>query len=221
MASSHSHGATDHAGFWQVSGQGHPKAMLDDHLSNITAAVQDGPLTHQVPGDGYWETTFNTGALLADTVEGARDTLVKAVTFGIRHRHKVVPCRVEGEYPLLLYHLLDLLKRYVLEEGDDLLVESLEVSWHQLGPVEFAVFPGEGTPEYALALKERMVSPGRFVVGLGNDSIGYILDPESIAKDTTGQLASYELKMGLGAPGGPCAWEAMESLGWFHGNWKE
>lgn len=321
VASSHSHGATDHAGFWQVSGQGPPKPMLDEHLSSITtavvaasndlkdvdlhygetllvghtgrdkgcsdvidntvailqarttggdtlatlvnyakhtnlvpeentlatadfvhgfrdemraqtgapalflngfiAAVQDGPLTDEVPGKDYWETTYNTGALLADTVKEALSTLVRADTFDIGHRFKVVQCRVEGEYPLLLYNLLDLLKRHVIVEGDDLFVEALEVSWHRVGPVEFAVFPGEGTPEYALALKDRMASPGRFVVGLGNDSMGYILDPESIAKDTTGQLAGYELKMGLGPPAGPCAWDAMESLGWFNGQWMD
>lgn len=321
LASSHSHAATDHAGFWQESGQGSPRQMLDEHLATITeavveayrnlveadlyfgetvleghtgrdkgcseviddtvaivqarhkggktlativnyakhtnlvpesntlasadfvhgfrkemrdrtgapalflngfiAAVQDGPLSGSVPGKDFWDRTYQVGSILADTVGGVLDSLQRADTFSIEHRTAVVSCLVKGEYALLLYNLFDLLKRYVLRVDDDLFVESLEVSWHRMGPMEFAVFPGEGTPEYALALKERMVSPGRFAVGLGNDSIGYIVDPESIAKDTTGQLEGYELKMGLGPPAGPCAWEAIQSLGWFDGAWRE
>ncbi len=66
-----------------------------------------------------------------------------------------------------------------------------------------------------------MVSPWRFTVGLANDEIGDILEPQSVANDTTGRLAGYELQMGLGPLAGPTTWAAMEGLGWFDGAWRD
>ena len=87
----------------------------------------------------------------------------------------------------------------------------------QVGPAEFVVFPGEPSPEYGLMAKERMVGAVRFAVGLGNDAIGYMVEPGSMASDTSGRLAGYENMMGLGSESGPRAWAALEGLGWFDG----
>ena len=50
-----------------------------------------------------------------------------------------------------------------------------------------------------------------FTVGLGNDSIGYIVEPEGADLDPSGRLRRYELNMGL-APAGPCVWAGYQSL---------
>ena len=51
-----------------------------------------------------------------------------------------------------------------------------------------------------------------FTVGLGNDSIGYIVEPESADLDPSGRLRRYEINMGLGAPAGPCIWAGYQSV---------
>ena len=66
-----------------------------------------------------------------------------------------------------------------------------------------------------------MVSPWRFAVGLGNDGLGYLVEPQSVENDTTGRLAGYEVKMGLGPLAGPATWAAMAGLGWFDGAWRD
>jgi hypothetical protein len=64
---------------------------------------------------------------------------------------------------------------------------------------------------------ELVIRAQTFVVAQANDAMGYFIDPESAAKDTTGQLEGYELQMGLGPPGGPCMWDAHREMGWFDG----
>jgi hypothetical protein len=116
---------------------------------------------------------------------------------------------------------LDMPKRDVtLTDDGGAVVNEIPISWHKLGPAEFVIFPGEASPEYGVLAKERMVSPWKFAVALGNDAIGYMVEPQSLANDTTGQLAGYELKMGLGTLAGPKAWDALADLGWFDGGWK-
>ena len=112
-------------------------------------------------------------------------------------------------------------------------IEIIEVSWHKLGPAEFAAFPGEATPWLGLSAKSHMVSANKFALGLANDSLGYIIDADSLANDpgykpatadteeVPGQLRGYEVGMGMGEPGGPCIWEATQKLGWFDGKFKD
>jgi len=187
------------------------------YLNGFIAAVQRGPKMSEVPGDDIFAVTYNMGKILAEAVAAILPDLTAATHHDIRHRSTTFRCAVEGDYATTLYELLHMLRRYVTEEGEQVFVDVIEASWHQLGPVEFAVFPGEGTPETSLELRARMASPGQFVVGLGNDSLGYIVDPVSLANDPTGQLMEYEVQMGLGLPAYDCVWGAMASLGWFDG----
>ncbi|MBW1871410.1 MAG: hypothetical protein JRJ19_05060 [Deltaproteobacteria bacterium] len=164
-------------------------------------------------GDGVWDPAMNMGVLLAEAVIEA--TFSQAKDFDISHQWKLFSCVAEGAYVILAYRDFDVMKRYLDDDGTTVTVEQIEVSWHKLGPAEFAVMPGEPTAEISFAFKERMNSPYKFMVGLGNDSIGYLIDQASIDKDQSGQLSSYELEMGLGRPGGQAAWDAMASLSWF------
>ncbi|RJO63784.1 MAG: hypothetical protein C4523_19445 [Myxococcales bacterium] len=191
------------------------------YLQGFVAAVHDGPKMSEIEGADDFERAYETGRVVAEAAGSILDDLTKGETYAIRHQWGHYESPGDGEYLVTVYGLFEMPKRAITTDGTGRFwVKTLEVSWHLLGPAEFAVFPGEGTPEYSLALKERMVSPAHFVVGLGNDCIGYLIDPESAAADTSGQLAGYELKMGLGPEGGPRTWTAMESLGWFDGGWR-
>ena len=166
-------------------------------------------------GDGAWDPAMNLGVLLAEATLEA--SFSQAQEFDISHQWKLFSCVAEGAYVVLAYRDFDVMKRYVDDDGTTVTVEQIEASWHKLGPAEFAVAPGEPTAEISFAFKERMISPYKFMVGLGNDTIGYLIDQASIDKDQSGQLAGYELEMGLGRPGGPAFLDAMASLSWFGG----
>ena len=183
-------------------------------LQGSIAAVHDGDL--EIPGDG-WDRTYNMGKFLADEVVATLPELIKGDVFDIRHRWTVVSCPIEGELVILAYEVFDIPKRRFHTQGDSYVLDYLEMSWHALGPAEFACVPGEPTPEYGFMLRERMTLAQTFVIAQANDAMGYFIDPESAAKDTTGQLEGYELQMGLGLPGGPCMWDAHQELGWFDG----
>ncbi len=77
-----------------------------------------------------------------------------------------------------------------------------------LGPVTWITIPGEILPRPALDLKQLM--PGAFpmVVALGNDEIGYILDPADFTRD----LYKYEASMSVGPETWPRLFAAAKEL---------
>ncbi len=186
------------------------------YMQGFIAAVHGGPEQRTLPRD-EWEKTYAMGKVISDVALEALDDAKKVEEYAIENLEAVYSCGAKAGYLFDMYQLLSMPKRNASMEGDEVVVHEIPVSWHRIGTVEFAVFPGEGTPEYSLALREKMTGEFGFVVGLGNDCIGYILDPESVAADPSGQLEGYEMLMGLGERSGLCAWEAMESLGWFDG----
>ena len=180
------------------------------YIQGAIAAVHD--VDGAVPGSG-WDQVYAMGKILADSVLSAESGLEPTADTSIEHRHEMFTSACEGDYMTTMYELLDMPKRYVEEQGDAVIVSQLEVSWHRLGPAGFIAWPGEPTPEYGLALKARMSTTRNFMVGLANDSIGYLIDEASVAKDSSGQLEEYELQMGCGRPIGPAAWAATEAMG--------
>jgi hypothetical protein len=127
---------------------------------------------------------------------------------------------VEGSIMVQVYEMLQMPFRTISGREGAWVLDEMPVSWHKLGPVELVAFPGEGTPAYSFRLRDHVVSPLAFILANANDAIGYLVDPETAAADTSGQLEDYELRMGLGAPAGPAVWAAHEGLGWFDGAWK-
>ncbi len=63
-----------------------------------------------------------------------------------------------------------------------------------LGPAQFITVPGEVSPAIGFAIKGHMRGPFRFLVGLGNDELGYILRPEEFRDP----LYTYERTMSVG-----------------------
>ncbi len=63
-----------------------------------------------------------------------------------------------------------------------------------VGTVSMVTIPGEILPRPALDLKNRMSGKFRMVIALGNDELGYILDPDDFVRDTY----KYERSMSVG-----------------------
>ncbi|MCC2668813.1 MAG: hypothetical protein K0Q72_1284 [Armatimonadetes bacterium] len=77
-----------------------------------------------------------------------------------------------------------------------------------LGPVTWVTIPGEILPKPALALKAKMPGKYRMIVALGNDELGYILDPA----DFDLKRYSYEKSMSVGKQTWPLLFEAAQEL---------
>jgi hypothetical protein len=185
-------------------------------LQGFEAAVHGKYSFYDQPD--VWDKVHEIGSDLARVVLDA--PLARATEFDIRHRAATYSCVARDTFLTMAIASIDIPKRsYTVEADGTYVVSEIEVSWHKVGPAEFVVFPGEPSPEYSVMAKQRMASPFRFAVAQGNDSIGYMVEPESMANDASGQLAGYENMMGLGSESGPAAWKALEGLGWFDGGW--
>lgn len=182
-------------------------AML---LQGFIAAVQAGP--NPIEGTG-WDHVYNRGKVFADKVIQTLPQLNPMEGFYIQHLQQQYSSRVEGSYAILADGL-GVFKRTKEYQGSVLIIPTLMATWHQIGNLEIASMPGEATPEYSLALRNNMISPFQFIVGLGMDQVGYIIDPDSIEKDD-GTLQSYHLQMGFGTPIGPASWQAHKDMGYF------
>jgi hypothetical protein len=77
-----------------------------------------------------------------------------------------------------------------------------------LGRVCMVTIPGEILPKPALELKSRMPGRHRLVVALGNDELGYILDPDDFGTDRY----KYERSMSVGKEAWPRLFDAAKDL---------
>jgi hypothetical protein len=83
-----------------------------------------------------------------------------------------------------------------------------EVCRLDLGEAQFVTVPGELLPKPGLDLKRRMMGRPRFLLGLGSDELGYILDPA----DFDLPLYRYERSMSVGRQAWPRISEALDAL---------
>ena len=75
---------------------------------------------------------------------------------------------------------MGIIKADVTTEGDF----RAEVHHLRIGEAaEIVTLPGEAFPSVGLRLKESMAAPVRFVIGLANDELGYMMPPEDYGKD--------------------------------------
>jgi len=63
-----------------------------------------------------------------------------------------------------------------------------EVNYIKIGPLEMLTFPGEAYPKIGLNIKQKMSGKYKWLIGLANDELGYLLYPE----DHYQELYSYE-----------------------------
>ena len=78
-----------------------------------------------------------------------------------------------------------------------------EIAWFSIGNAVFATQPGETSPLYSFATKNLMTNKGpKFVLGLGQDELGYILKPEFFDPGTKLHVAPYLTGMSPGKEAG-------------------
>lgn len=77
-----------------------------------------------------------------------------------------------------------------------------EIDYFTIGKAKFITHPGETAPIYSLESKKLMGDGPNFVLGLGNDALGYILKP-TYFDDKTLPHAEYLTGMSVGKQTGP------------------
>ncbi|MGV3721232.1 MAG: neutral/alkaline non-lysosomal ceramidase N-terminal domain-containing protein [Actinomycetota bacterium] len=199
---------------------GHPevnksKALTSDYVGYVRDAVEKqfggvaiylngalgGMVTPKVSGHTLAEMErvgVGVGRSAVETTAAAQP--VAAATVRVQRRDVKIPLENNGFKILLGAKVLD-------GETSDGAIPT-EVWRVDLGPLTWLTIPGEILPKPALALKARM--PGKYpiIIALGNDELGYILDPEDFEK----KRYSYEKSMSVGKETWPRLLEAATDL---------
>lgn len=88
-----------------------------------------------------------------------------------------------------------------------------EIAWFSIGNAVFATHPGETSPVFAYATKRLMKTTGpKFIIGLGQDELGYILKPDFFKPGTRLHAAGYLTSMSPGEKAGPAMMQVLEEL---------
>ena len=85
------------------------------------------------------------------------------------------------------------------------------ISWFSIGNAQFVTHPGETTPWLGLQTKSLLPTGPKFVLGLSQDALGYILKPEFFS-DTTRLHSGYLTSMSLGPKTTPILLEKIKSV---------
>jgi hypothetical protein len=86
-----------------------------------------------------------------------------------------------------------------------------EIAWFSIGEATFATHPGETAPIFGLETKELMKDGPKFILGLSQDAMGYILKPEYF-DDPNLRHASYLTRMSFGRKKGPLIMTELKKL---------
>lgn len=81
-----------------------------------------------------------------------------------------------------------------------------EITFARLGAADFITIPGEALPAFGLRIKELLPGRFRFVLGLGNDELGYIMDNEVF------DPSRYEESVSVGPQTGPSLYRLSKKL---------
>jgi hypothetical protein len=83
-----------------------------------------------------------------------------------------------------------------------------EVNYIRIGDAQIATFPGEALPKLGFKIKDAMNARYKFVFGLTNDELGYILAEEDFNRD----LYKYEKSMSVGSKAGTMTTDSLIKL---------
>lgn len=90
---------------------------------------------------------------------------------------------------------------------------STEMAWFSIGNAQFVTHPGETTPTHSKESKALMKNTGpKFVIGLGNDALGYILTPEFFMPDTKMKHTEYLCRMSVDKEAGNIVMSKVKQL---------
>lgn len=88
-----------------------------------------------------------------------------------------------------------------------------EVSWLRIGEAQFITHPGETSPYYGIESRRMMHGSGpKFVLGLSQDALGYLLKPEFFDEAAAIPHAGYLTMVSVGRDGGPVLMEQLRKL---------
>lgn len=155
-------------------------------------------------GEGSFEKAFNRGKELADVVLTVLPNAKPLTTTNIAFKNKRIKFPVENEGWKQL-SALGTINRNIQDS-----VET-EIAWFGIGEAQFATHPGETAPFYGLETKKLMGTGPRFVLGLGNDALGYVLKP-TFFQDKNIPHAEYLTSMSVGKPTAPLMMKALGEI---------
>jgi hypothetical protein len=141
------------------------------------------------PKGENWKAAEALGTSLGEqavaALKGAEPIADTSIT--LQRRVFTVPLENQMFKTLIALHVFpgDVLKTGAIET---------EVSRFTIGPAEFLTIPGEALPNVGFYLKRHMSGQPKFLFGLTNDFLGYILAPEDYGL----KLYDYETRVSVG-----------------------
>ncbi|MCU0396613.1 MAG: neutral/alkaline non-lysosomal ceramidase N-terminal domain-containing protein [Cyclobacteriaceae bacterium] len=193
-----SHVSSDYIGAFYHSMKKH---YPGEHLF-LQGAI--GGWVQPVEGKGSLEKAKLRGDELASVVKNALsspDTLTSCI---IKFESEKIYLPVENEAWKQL-SASGLIKRVITDS-----VET-EVAWFAIGNAQFATHPGETTPYLGLKTKNMMSGNPKFVMGLTQDALGYILKPEFF-EDPPKPHSEYLTRMSVGKKASPIIEETLSRI---------
>jgi hypothetical protein len=144
------------------------------------------------------------GESVAQVVRAARDSARSVDVESILVASKTIELPVDNDIFELIGEL-GLIERRQKKPGGGIEVEVWRMD---LGPARIVTVPGEPTPRVGGAIKRALGGEHPILIGLGNDEIGYILDPIEYADDRY----DYERSVSLGPKTAPLLEQAIAAL---------
>jgi hypothetical protein len=155
-------------------------------------------------GEGYFEKAFKRGSELATAVQKALMSAHPLKETTISFCSKQIKLAVENEGWKQL-SAIGTIRRSISDSV------TTEIAWFKIGDAQFAAHPGETAPYYGLETKKWMSSGPRFVLGLSNDALGYILKP-TFFEDKNIPHTEYLTGMSLGKSTAPRLMQQLKDL---------
>lgn len=179
---------------------------LDKSWGGVNLFLQ-GPIggwVQPVIGKGDLKFAMEKGDELASAVISAMKTGQKHTQTSILFRSKTVKFPVSNDGWKQLSHY-GIIPRKIQD-----LVQT-EIVWFEIGQAKFATHPGETAPYYGLETKKLMGTGPKFVLGLSQDALGYILKPVYF-EDSSLPHAEYLTRMSVGPETGPLIMQTLQDL---------
>lgn len=155
-------------------------------------------------GEGSFEKAYQRGRELADAVFAVLPQANPLTSSNISFQSRQVKFPVENEGWKQLA-AIGTIRREIKDSV------TTELAWFSIGEAQFATHPGETAPFYGLETKKLMGSGPRFVLGLGNDALGYMVKP-SFFEDKNIPHATYLTGMSVGKPTAPLMMDQLRLI---------
>jgi hypothetical protein len=155
-------------------------------------------------GEGSFEKAFQRGKELAQAVLTALPSAKAMTNTTIAFKRLSIQFPVENEAWKQL-SAIGTINRKIQDSV------KTEIAWFAIGDAQFATHPGETAPYYGLETKKLMNSGPKFILGLSNDALGYIVKP-TFFEDKNIPHSEYLTSMSVGKQTGPLLMARIRKL---------